>query len=447
MITCGAVLRTACAALAMAASNAAANPATNVPSAADPGNPIDLHVTVDYTYASESSAVRRERIGGATDPMAPLPLTADLKFKSFRHLLTPRADLSIYKDTWVSFALPITITQARELELAPGVARDASTTIEDGLLPIDGFDADDPGTPLTGNAVFRGRDRKGLSQVHLGLNVAPMNQRRDPTKPTWKLGAELRLAIGKPMRFDEMRIADETGVSKGVHELRLWTSFARQFARTEAWMEMFWQVPLREKDNSLFTDPGFGATNTRIGQQAGVGFGVETYLLDDKANKNRISLDVGAKITGHFEGRDYSEMWEVFAFAGDSRTTRPLVLDADPVEPDVQPFSHPGITNFENYLETTARFAVRARLGTVVQFAATFDINWKTDHAISFADAGIDLPTCGTGRCEVEDNDLVNPGTAEVNPLHAPRIDLVGHRYQSVDNRSFVIGINGMALF
>ena len=82
-----------------------------------------------------------------------------------------------------------------------------------------------------------------------------------------------------------------------------------------------------------------------------------------------------------------------------------------------------------------------------MQFAALVDVSWKTDHVISFADAGIDLPTCGATPCEAEDNDLVNPGTVEVNPLHAPRIDLVGHRYHSIDNLSVVIGVQGIVLF
>ena len=39
---------------------------------------------------------------------------------------------------------------------------------------------------------------------------------------------------------------------------------------TEGWFEMFWQVPLAARAESLFEDPGFGATNTKLAQQAGV---------------------------------------------------------------------------------------------------------------------------------------------------------------------------------
>jgi hypothetical protein len=143
-------------------------------------------------------------------------------------------------------------------------------------------------------------------------------------------------------------------------------------------------------------------------------------------------------------------MWEVFAFAGDSRGTGPLILDADPTRTGVQALSYPGISNIENYLETAARIGLRAEIGPHVKFAVLADVIWKTDHAITFADAGVDLPTCAPGmttHCETDNNELVNPGTAEVNPLHNSRIDLVGHRYLSQDNFGISIGVQGQVLF
>jgi hypothetical protein len=42
---------------------------------------------------------------------------------------------------------------------------------------------------------------------------------------------------------------------------------------------------------------------------------------------------------------------------------------------------------------------------------------------------------------------VVNPETREVNPLHAPLIDLVGHRYYAEDNFSFGFSVMGQVLF
>jgi hypothetical protein len=296
--------------------------------------------------------------------------------------------------------------------------------------------------------MFRGVNRHGLDQLHLGLGVAPMNQMRDDTKPTWKLGAEVRISVGKIMKFDPMDPKGNTGVASGVHELKQWTTFDRRLGWVEPWIELYWLVPLSAKKESLFTDPGFGSTNVEKGQEAGVNFGFEVYAVNDTANKNRISLDLGTRAVAHFEGRDYSEMWEVFAFAGSSTGTpctgqatpmgcSPLILDADPTRSGPNPLSHPGITNIENYLETAARVALRAEIGPHVRFAVIGDAVWKTDHVITFADAGVDK----------DGNDLVDPGTAEVNPLHTQRIDLVGHRYHSESNFGIIIGVNGLVLF
>lgn len=459
MITCDAVLRTLALCLALWASHAHANPASLVPTAADIDAPTLFHVTVDYAYTIDSARIEREAIGPGADPLGAVPKLDDLSFRQYRHTLIPKLELGVLKDAWVSFAVPLVIAQSRELSL-DGISREASSTIRDGLLTGDGFDAKDPSTPLpmTGDLLFRGQNRAGIEQLRFGLGVAFMNQQRDPTKPTWKIGADLHVAIGKVMKFDAMKTSTETGVSTGVHELKLWTSMARRYDRFEGYFDLFWLVPLTAREESLYDDidqqPGtFGATNTLPGQQGGMSFGLELFAIDDKVNHNTVSLDVGGRVVGHFEGRDYSEMWEVFALAGDVRRDGPLVMDRDPSEPERQAVSHPGISNIENYLETAVRFGIRGQLNRRVHFGVMADLAWKTDHAITFADAGIDLPTCNGSNgvpdrdCENDANELVNPSTGEVNPLHVPRIDLVGHRYLSVDNFTFSIGVHAQVLF
>ena len=400
-------------------SHAFANPNSIVPGGQNPDSPdagfanksVDVWAEIDYSYELDSSLIKRERVGDAdAGPLDGVTTVRDLEFKQFKHVLTPRLSVGLFRDTFVTAALPITIQQVRELRFVDASDRSKSTTVADGLVPEQGFDARDPGTSTPGDLLFRGPNRHGLDQVYLGLGTAFMNQLKDDTKPTWKIGAEVRLAIGTIMKFDPLAPSANKGVSRGIQELRLWTSFARKLGWAEPWVELWWLVPMTEKSDSLFDDPGFGATNYRSSQEAGVASGIELYVLDNRAEETRISVDVGSSVVSHFEGREYTEMWEVFALAGDSRGMGPLILDSDPTTTGNQPLSHPGISNIENYLELTGRFAIRAQIGPHVHFAVSADTIWKTDHAISFADAGVDGD---------DDNDLVNPGTAEVNPLHA----------------------------
>ena len=177
---------------------ALAGPDSEVPSAADPDDAVDLHLGLDYVFETDHATIVRERAGlPGTLPSDPMPELDDLSSVHTRHVLTPRASLGVYHDLWISLALPITLSDRRELSYADGVDATSSTTVQDGLLTAAGFDADDPTTPLpAGDLLFRGPARGGLDQLYLGFGVAPMNQRRDDTKPTWKIGAEVRLAVG-----------------------------------------------------------------------------------------------------------------------------------------------------------------------------------------------------------------------------------------------------------
>lgn len=439
VITCAPVLRTLAVVLVVASvagAMAYANPAGSVPASGKPGEDI-VHVEVDYELAVDSAVITREQVGDPVDPLG-LPARArELAFRGRRQLVTPRIELGLFRGLWLSFGVPIVLGQRHELELADGADR-MTSTFTDGILPAAGYDARDPGTAPTGELVFRGVDRAGVTELRAGLGFAPMNQALDDTKPTWKIGAEMRFAVGRVMRFDPVDPSGASGVSTGLHQLRLWTSFDRRYRHFEGWFEASWQVPVHARQRSLFDDPGFGANHTSAGQIAGASFGIETYLVNNRATGNRIGVDLGARITAHFEGRGYSELWEAFALAGDGA----LNLDADPTTTGVQALRHPGISNIESYLEGAGRVALRGRLGSRVAFAAFGELVRRTDHVISFADAGIDLPTCPTGspRCELEDNELVSPDSVEINPLHARRIDLVGHRYRSEDNHGYVLG-------
>ncbi|HSR99364.1 MAG TPA: hypothetical protein VLM79_20070 [Kofleriaceae bacterium] len=443
------MLRTTAVVLALASAGAVAhaNPAGFVPVA---GTSEQAHVDATYEYEVDTAQITRERVGDRdADPLGAVPLHRDLAFRQARQLVTPRVEVGLVRGSWISFAVPIVLSQSREVSLASGVDRAGSLTIADGILPATGFDAGKPGPIASGDVLFRGVNRTGVPELRGGIGFAPMIQRLDDTKPTWKLGLELRFAIGRAMRFDAVDPGRETGVSTGVHEVRLWTSVDRRTRYFEGWFEAFYQMPIYERAASLFKNPGFGAVGVDPGPIAGAAFGAEANVLDDPATGNRVGIDLGARMTAHFEGRGYSELWEVFAFAGDARTPGPLVLDGDPTMPGASPLNHPGVSNIESYLETAARVAVRTKLGAHLTLSALGELSWRTEHIISFADAGIDLPTCpqGAPRCESTNDELVTPGTEEVNPLFQRTIDLVGHRYHAKQGRGYVLGLEVQLLF
>jgi len=446
-------------ALVTHASSALAGPESEVASAFDAGDKLDVHVSVDYRFIGRRSAIKRELVGLAgTDPDGPMPLVKDLVLAGTRHELVPRLEVGLFTDVALTAALPIILRDQRTLSFDqgagdcvfptdPGAAtcidRTNSTTIADGLLPEGGFDGTDPdggGTSVTGDTIFRGVKRSGLDQLHIGGVWAPMNQARDVTKPTWKVGAELRLAVGKVMKFDRMNAPAADGVSRGVHEIKLYTSMARRLGWAEPFFEVWWLVPVGVKEESPLSEPdeAYGAEQTQPQQSAGGRFGFEANAWESRSHDERIGVHASAAITGHFEGRAYSDMWEVFAYAGDARAGGPLRLDSDPVRDGEQAISHPGASNVENYMTLAARAGVDTHLGRRVRLDLSGELGWEQSHLISFADAGVDSG---------DDNDVVDAGTEEVNPLHAPLIDTVGHRYRVDEALNYLISVNLRLLF
>src|ERR1041384_3574308 len=80
-------------------------------------------------------------------------------------------------------------------------------------------------------------------------------------------------------RVQEEIVAKETGVSSGVHELRLWTSVDRRYRYFEGWFEAFYQRPIGTRSAALYQNPGFGAVNVEVAQTAGASFGLEGHVF------------------------------------------------------------------------------------------------------------------------------------------------------------------------
>jgi hypothetical protein len=439
---------------------------TDVASALDEEDPFDLHVTVDYAFSARRAAIKRE-VTTIVDPSGGTAVAKDLVYRNNRHLITPRIGVGVYKDLELRFALPIVVADTRDLRFDQRaepcvftgtptcINRDNSTTLDDAFLPDGtqpgglGYDARDPTTNFLPDStmVFRGQRRSGLDQLHLGLAWAAMNQRRDDTKPTWVIGAEARISIGKIQKFNRLDPGAENGVSRGVHEIRLFTAASKQLGWIEPYVLFYWLGTLGTRgdapgdaEGSLYWDVGFGQASNRPQQQAGAHFGFEAAVWQRPAQEQRVTLTFAGRVDSIFEGMGYSEMWEVFAYAGDAVRDpgARLVIDRDPTGTSDAPLSHPGVTVIQNYLSFGAQLGVAGHVGPHAKFHAAFELGRDQSHRISFTDAGIE---------STDSDDVITAGTREVNPLHRPGIDLPGRRYLVDDATTYTFTVNGSVLF
>ena len=97
-----------------------------------------------------------------------------------------------------------------------------------------------------------------------------------------------------------------------------------------------------------------------------------------------------------------------------------------------------------------ARVGLNAQVGPNAKFGASFELGRDQTHAISYTDAGRELPGCGTGvsdNCETPDDGVVTPGTGEVDPLHKQIIDIAGRRYLVDETTTFTVLVNGQINF
>ena len=93
--------------------------------------------------------------------------------------------------------------------------------------------------------VFGGPTRNGLEYLGLGLTWAAFNQARDDTKPTWTLGFDALLDVGKDMRFDRLNPGGNNGVGLGYHQLVWSTSVSRRFRHFDPYFGAWYMLPVR----------------------------------------------------------------------------------------------------------------------------------------------------------------------------------------------------------
>jgi hypothetical protein len=176
--------------------------------------------------------------------------------------------------------------------------------------------------------------------------------------------------------------------------------------------------------------------------QGGTTFGTAIIPYDRPAKSFQIALDLRGRIEGHFNGRGYSEMWELLASSpalncdGTQARWNPA---CDPAAPNNGYNNHPlftGVTTIENYVTVGADIAFQAQIGPYVRFRTGFEYSRDQGHYVTGEDIG--KPMNATGR--VMDAN-------EFNPAYRPIIDLPGRRFRVEDINLFNFYLSAQAMF
>ena len=447
---------------------------TDLATAFDKGNPYDFFVSVGYQRSLKRGAIKRE----IADNPSTVWIAKDLRFSQVRHILNVRADLALWKDLQFHVAFPIVLSDERSLSFAQNdgdpcgkdntycVDKSNTTLGGQGAGRADGFlgpfnsskwgnrtggpditkmgskqvDVAGPGGVPGG---FNLPNRSGLDQIHLGLSWAPINQRRDPTLPTWVIGFEARIAVGEPMEYNPYHNPNKNetvdnpktnkSVGRGLHQFRWWMTVSRRYRYVDPYMTFFYMLPVASND-SLFKKTSFSASGQERHQpihRGGVEAGLEIIPWEKPDRQQKFTIELGGSIQGAFEGRGYSEMWEVFANSP--------VLEG-PCRPSANSYNpsywnngtycggpsgkipYPGITSIENHAIFHAAVAFNLEMTRYFRVRVGVSLGHEQQHYITFAVSG--------RNTNDEDPRIEYNREEEVNPMYRPYMDMVGRRYR-----------------
>jgi hypothetical protein len=423
---------------------------TDVATAFDEGNPFDFRFRVRYDHTEKRAQIKRE-LEGLSASQDRLLIFKDLLYQQHRDTLTMRAEAGLFQDLMVHFELPIIISEVEDYKLDQSegnnciyppaanpncVNKSNSTTIADGIVPPNGFDAQHMGAGFTGadTMIFRGVQRganggsgaDAFDTLNVGLTWAPLNQRRDDTKPTWIVGIEGQFSVGNIKAFNRIRPDANHAVSEGIHRLIAHTAISHKFRYFDPYIGLWYMYPIA-RDSSLFQDYGPAQKQKNPMQQGGTRFGFEAIVFERPEENHRIAFDFRGRLEAHFNGKGYSEAWELIA-ASPALRCDASVADFNPAcDPSQatnkyqgQPYT--GITTIENYATLGADAALTAQVGRYVHFRFGFDYSHDSSHLITNEDIG--TPSTASGRVTMPQ---------EFNPAYRAVVDQPGRRLR-VDN-------------
>ena len=459
------------------ASAARAGEVTRVATSFEEDNRFDLHFGVAYDYNFKQAAILREWNTGSPSDDA-THLVKDLIYQQQRHIVTPSLEIGLWHDLSVYAALPIIVHDQRhyDLDQRPDdcefgdtadfpdvncVNKDNSTTIRDGIVPRNGFDATDTGAPYSQftdgdtQRLFRGPVRRGLDQLHVGIKYGILNQNKFSHLPNWVIAAEGRFALGRAMTFSrDVQSGDPDGnhrVGRRIHELGLWTALSRRHRFLEPFFTAFWRQSLRASGSQFqdFSDEGEQGF-VQPQSTAGISVGTEIIPWERKAKQQKVAFNIEGAAVLHYGGRAYSEIWELLAdspaLVGKTDPASSAGCDvgdamafaaANPGDPEYVEAGGPGCTRFngittvQDYGTFALNMSAIFHMGPYARLILGANVQTDTRHFLTYAERGDDL----------DGDDAVDRNSREVNPVRREVIDAVGRRY-AIDD---VLNVYGYA--
>lgn len=471
---------------------------TSVPDAFDGDDIFDAHISLGFQFSGKSANILRETsIGGPglSSGRYTSRLMNVAKYTSQTARLTPRVDIGIYHDFAIYARLPIVLTYSQKLE-----GLDGSDAAQSVVL------AGAPGEQLFG-LPFKSPDRSGVEYIALGAEIDIFNQARDRSKPTWLLGAEVRLAVGDPMQAcnptpgsGQVKCADpadinrngqsdnelegtdvserQAGVTRGTIGLEAHTILSKRIKYIEPYGGFSALAEFYNSDDFTLTNLD-GSLVNHPPIRGKMILGAMIIPWENREKFSRFTLDF--RFTGEYvsEGRDYSELFDALGSSSApslrnpqwaAYTTNPIFTegacnDGDSTTPcyprsvvDVGPGSqktyNTGLTDVYAHGSYRVSMSATWQASELVKFSIGGGYAFDQGHIItgdqpcnpSFKDEAGAVDRAGP--CHSGDDNTQNvTATGIPNPNYRPVLNVVGRRFYVDSSSTWDISVAGTVMF
>ena len=414
--------------LVLLAAPAQAAQITEVQDSFEEGHPFGMALHVRYQYINDTAKILREGPKVANERHI---LYNAIDVSRFQHIMHFDLAVGLYHDLELALNLPVILMDQTSLDIDTNVLE----------LPF---------------STFKGSKRAGLGNVGLGIRWAPYSYSRDKKYPTWLLGIMFRIPSG------QVATAGNKAVGDGVFRVDVNTAISRRvFWWLEPYFDLHGSLVGTTTNKSPFANKGIEDVQTLVspGHSIGLKLGTEFIPWEVESEGQHFSIDMGIGLDYVFEGREYTEVFELlgglgsdcaaqgdcapFTYAREVKGQTDYLIqqyqageiDGDEYHAQVQEIEKgvaagdyartDGITDVEHYGIYTGWFGFHLQPIRYLALGANFSFAWRQPHFITFADAGkdsaVDLDGVVTGHNKPG-------GENEYNPVYLEEIDKEGHR-------------------
>lgn len=450
---------------------------------------FDLHFSLGFQQTWKSAEITRETHNTTNQFSSGLYTASTLKVADYSEVtsrLNTRADIGLYQDLALVVRMPVILSNDRKLEGAADP------------LAVQGL----PGESLF-SVPFNSPTRSGIEYIALGLEFNLMNQWRDHTKPTWKVGIEGRFNVSEPMHAcnddAEIKCADPgdldrdgrsdssgsgiplesenfsggrpPGVSRGTTGLAFHTYMSKRIKYVEPYAGIEGLIEFQNSSSDIGRTDVQGALVNHPPLSGTLVMGVAVLPWEAREKYQRIELDFRFEGTYRSEGRDYSELFDALG-SSEARSLRDpkfskFQANTDP-DPDVvketpsvvnensSKIYNTGITDVQQHGIYTLKGGATWMLGEYIKFSGGAGLTFVQGHLITFdqpcnPDFKNELGEAGPCRGESTDKSTDTSSGFRVtgipNANYREVINTPGRRFKVDSSTVFDLWLNATVMF